>query len=69
MNDRDLLLKLQELKLQRLKRFKKQQQTAKLPKLTITPFKNSCLQWFWFLEQFDAEVDKTKIAATSEFSY
>ena len=53
----------------RLERFKKKQQTAKLPKHTITPFKGMCLDWFRFWEQFDGDVDKTKMAVTSEFSY
>ena len=36
----------EKLELQCLERFKKEQQTAKLPKLTITPFKGTCLDWF-----------------------
>ena len=50
----------EELELQRLERFKKEHQTVKLPKLTITPFKGTCLDWFRFWEQFEAEVDKPK---------
>ncbi len=59
----------EELELQRLERFKKEQQAAKLPKLTITPFKGTCLDWFRFWEQFEAEVDKTNMPAISKFSY
>ena len=40
----------EELELQRLERFKKEHQTAKLPKLTITSFKGTCLDWFRFWE-------------------
>ena len=46
-----------------------QQQTAKLSKYTITPFKGTCLDWFQFWEQFDGDVDTTKMAIISEFSY
>ena len=60
----------EELELQRLERFKKEQQTAKLPKLTITPFKGTCLDWFRFWEQFEAEVNtRTNMSAISKFSY
>ena len=59
----------EELELKRLERFRVEQESAKLPKLTITPFKGTCLDWFRFWEQFEAEVDKTKMATISKFSY
>ena len=59
----------EELELQRLERFKKEQQTAKLPKLTITSFKGTWLDWFRFWEQFEAEVNRTNMSAISKFSY
>ena len=42
---------------------------VKLPKLTITKFKGTSLDWMRFWNQFTAEIDSTKIAGVSKFSY
>ena len=42
---------------------------VKLPKLTITIFKGTSLDWTRFWNQFTAEIDSTKIAGVSKFSY
>ena len=42
---------------------------VKLPKLTITRFKGTSLDWTRFWNRFTTEIDSTKIAGVSKFSY
>ena len=42
---------------------------VKLPKLTITKFNGTPIDWMRFWNQFSAEIDKTKISNVSKFSY
>ena len=42
---------------------------AKLPKLVITKFNGTHQDWSRFWNQFEAEIDKSKAAAISKFSY
>lgn len=42
---------------------------AKLPKLTITKFNGSYLDWRRFWEQFTEEIDKSSMAGITKFSY
>ena len=42
---------------------------AKLPKLVITKFNGTHQDWPRFWNQFEAEIDKSKAAAISKFSY
>ena len=41
----------------------------KLPKLIITKFDSTSLNWFCFWNQFDSEIDKAEIDPESKFSY
>ena len=41
----------------------------KLPKLMITNFEGTYLDWFRFWNQFEIEIDKVEISAISKFSY
>jgi hypothetical protein len=42
---------------------------AKLPKLVITKFNGTHQDWSRFWNQFEAEIDKSKAAAITKFSY
>ena len=42
---------------------------AKLPKLVITKFNGTHQDWPRFWNQFEAEIDKSKAAAITKFSY
>ena len=42
---------------------------VKLPKLIITKFDSTSLNWFCFWNQFDSEIDKAEIDPVSKFSY
>ena len=42
---------------------------VKLPKLTITNFKGTSLDWTRSWNQFTAEIDSTKITGVSKFSF
>ena len=42
---------------------------AKLPKLVITKFQGTHLDWQRFWEQFEAEIDKSDIGTLAKFSY
>ena len=42
---------------------------VKLPKLVITKFEGTHLDWFRFWNQFEIEIDKVEISAISKFSY
>ena len=60
-----------ELKMDKIrKENEKQRQTnAKLPKLVITKFNGTPLDWLRFWNQFEAEIDKADVAAITKFSY
>ena len=42
---------------------------VKLPKLVITKFEGTHLDWFRFWNQIDTKIDKVEIRAISKFSY
>ena len=42
---------------------------AKLPKLTITQFQGTHLDWLRFWSQFETEIDKASISQVAKFSY
>ena len=42
---------------------------AKLPKLVITKFNGTPQDWLRFWNQFEAEIDKSQVAAVTKFSY
>ena len=42
---------------------------AKLPKLVITKFNGTPQDWLRFCNQFEAEIDKSQVAAVTKFSY
>ena len=42
---------------------------AKLPKLTITKFQGTHLDWLRFWSQFETEIDKASITQVAKFSY
>ena len=43
--------------------------SAKLPKLKITKFEGTALDWFRFWNQFETEIDQVQISPISKFSY
>ena len=43
--------------------------SAKLSKVKITKFEETALDWFWFWNQFETEVDQIQISPISKFSY
>ena len=55
------------MKRMRIKENEKTRSTnAKLPKLVITKFNGSPLDWLRFWNQFEAEIDKADVAAVNE---
>ena len=42
---------------------------AKLPKLEITKFQGTFLDWMRFWNQFETEIDKAKLTQVAKFSY
>ena len=42
---------------------------VKLPKLKITKFEGTALDWFRFWNQFETEIDQVQISLISKFSY
>ena len=70
-------LKIQEMKLQmKSEEYEKRDNTvngerpnAKLPKLVITKFDGTFLNWFRFWNQFESEVGKAQISPVSKFSF
>ena len=70
-------LKIQEMKLQmKSKEYEKRDKivneervNVKLPKLVITKFDGTSLDWFRFWNQFESEIDKAEIGSVSKFSY
>ena len=42
---------------------------VKLPKLKITKFEGTALDWFRFWNQFETEIDQVQISPISKFSY
>ena len=42
---------------------------AKLPKLVITPFQGTHIDWMRFWNQFETEIDKAEVSAITKFSY
>ena len=43
--------------------------SVKLPKLKITKFEGTVLDWLWFWNQFETEIDQVQISPISKFSY
>ena len=43
--------------------------SVKLPKLKITKFEGTTLEWFRFWNQFETEIDQVQISPISKFSY
>ena len=43
--------------------------TTKLPKLVITKFQGNHLDWLRFWNEFETEIDKSKLAGVSKFGY
>ena len=41
----------------------------KIPQLKITKFEGAALDWFWFWNEFETEIDQVQISAMSNFSY
>ena len=72
-------LKLEEVKMQIKRDFEKNMEEerkksvkesgAKLPKLTITKFQGTYLDWLRFWSQFETEIDKATITQVAKFSY
>ena len=72
-------LKLEEAKMQIKRDFEKNMEEernksvkesgAKLPKLTITKFQGTHLDWLRFWSQFETEIDKATITQVAKFSY
>ena len=70
-------LKIQKMKLQmKSKEYEKRDEivneervNVKLPKLVITKFDGTSLDWFRFWNQFESETDKAEIGPVSKFSY
>jgi hypothetical protein len=59
-----------ELEEKKMKRQQAQDQKAKLPKLQITRFDGTIIDWVRFWEQFEEEIDKCKqYAPITKFSY
>ena len=58
-----------QLEDRRLERLRAEQQTAKLPKLEISKFKGTPLDWVRFWEQFESEIDNANKAPITKFSY
>ena len=46
-----------------------QEQHARMPKLVISKFQGTHLDWFRFWNQFQAEIDKTNVNQVTKFSY
>ena len=42
---------------------------VKLPKLNITKFEGTVLNYFWFWNQFETEINQVQISLISKFSY
>ena len=70
-------LKIYEMKLQmksreyesRDKFVNEERVNVKLPKLVITKFDGTSLDWFRFWNQYESEIDKAEIGSVSKFSY
>ncbi len=60
-----------ERKLEEMKTAVSNEQSSKvkLPKLIITKFQGTNLDWFRFWNQYEAEIDKAKIDSVTKFSY
>ena len=43
--------------------------SVKLPKLKITKFEGTALDWFWFWNQFETEIAQVQISPISKLSY
>ena len=43
--------------------------SVKLPKLKITKFEGTALDWFRFWNQFETEIDQVQISPISKFAY
>jgi len=42
---------------------------AKIPKMVITPFKGTHIDWFRFWNQYETEIDKSEVSPVTKFSY
>ena len=58
-----------ELENKRVVKRKAEQQAVKLPKLEISKFKGTPLDWIRFWEQFKPEIDESTMASITKFSY
>ena len=59
-----------ELEEKKLRRLKEEQQKARLPKLQMSKFDGSVVDWVRFWEQFETEIDKcSSYVAITKFSY
>ena len=43
--------------------------SVKLPKLVITKISGELMEWPRFWKQFEAEIDRSEVAAVTKFSY
>ena len=70
-------MKIQEMKLQmKFKEYGKKNKIVneervmvKSPKLAMTKFDSTSLDWFRFWNQFESEIEKAEIGSVSKFSY
>ena len=68
-------LKIEEMKLQMKKKGEEKDIIVnrniqvKLPKLELTKFEGTPLDWFRFWNQFETQIDKVEISAITKFSY
>ena len=46
-----------------------QKVSVKLPNLKTTKFEGTGLDWFWFWNQFETEIDQVQISPINKFSY
>ena len=42
---------------------------VKVPKLVITRFNSTCINWFIFWNRFKSEIDRSELSTVSKFSY
>ena len=58
-----------EIKREFEKKLEEDRSGVKLPKLTITMFQGTHLDWLRFWNQFETEIDKAGITQVAKFSY
>ena len=72
-------LEIEEMKLKMKREYEKESKTkneteqnkphVKLPKLTISAFKGTHLDWHRFWSQFESEIDRAELAQVTKFNY